>query len=68
MARSDIEEESLSDEIEDDESEPNGNHDVQTIQDVQEEKNINIYKMEGKEEKLPRPKEVAITDQKVLKS
>ena len=67
MARLDIEE-GLSDEIEDDESEPNGNHDVQAIQDVQEEKNINIYNMEGKEEKLPRPKEVAITDQKVLKS
>ena len=67
MARLDIEE-GLSDEIEDDESEPNGNHNVQAIQDVQEEKNINIYNMEGKEEKLPRPKEVAITDQKVLKS
>ena len=53
MARSDIEEESLSDEIEDDESEPNGNHDVQTIQDVQDERNVNIYNMEGKEEKLP---------------
>ena len=68
MARSDIEEESLSDEIEDDESEPNGNHDVQTIQDVQDERNVNICNMEGKEEKLPRPEKVAITDEKVLKS
>ena len=66
MARSDRE--GLSDEIEDDESEPNGNHDVQAIQDVQDEKNINIYNMEGNEEKLPQPKEVAITDEKVLKS
>ena len=66
MARSDRE--ALWDEIEDDESEPNGNHDVQAIQDVQDEKNINIYNMEGNEEKLPQPKEVAITDEKVLKS
>lgn len=66
MARSDRE--GLWDEIEDDESELNGNHDVQAIQDVQDEKNINIYNMEGNEEKLPQPKEVAITDEKVLKS
>ena len=66
MARSDRE--GLWDEIEDDESEPNGNHDVQAIQDVQDEKNINIYNMEGNEEKLPQPKEVAITHEKVLKS
>ena len=66
MARSDRE--GLWDEIEADESELNGNHDVQAIQDVQDEKNINIYNMEGNEEKLPQPKEVAITDEKVLKS
>ena len=68
MARLDIEEESLSDEIEDDESEPNGNRDFQAIQDVQDERNTNIYNMEGKEEKLPRPEKVEIADEKVLKS
>ena len=53
MASLDIEEESLPDEVEDNESEPNLNYNVQAIQDVQGERNINIYNMEGKEEKLP---------------
>ena len=62
-------EESLPDEIEeDDESEPNLNYDVQTFQDDQGEREIKIYNMEGKEEKLPQPKKVAITDKKVPKS
>ena len=52
MASLDIEEESLPDEVEDNESEPNLNYNVQAIQDVQGERNINIYNMEGKEEKL----------------
>ena len=53
MASLDIEEESLPDEVEDNESEPNLNYNIQAIQDVQGERNINIYNMEGKEEKLP---------------
>ena len=53
MASLDIEEESLPDEVEDNESEPNLNYNVQAIQDVQGERNINIYNMEGEEEKLP---------------
>ena len=69
MASSDIEEESLSDEIqEDDESEPNLNYNVQAIQDVQNERETKIYNMEGKEEKLLQTKKVAITDEKVPKS
>ena len=62
-------EESLPDEIEeDDESEPNLNYDVQAFQDDQGEREIKIYNMEGKEEKLSQPKKVAITDEKVTKS
>ena len=53
MANLDIEEESLPDEVEDNEFEPNLNYNVQAIQDVQGERNINLYNMEGKEEKLP---------------
>ena len=68
MASLDIEEESLPDEVEDNESKPNLNYNVQAIQDVQGERNINIYNVEGKEEKLPQPKKVAITDKKVPKS
>ena len=69
IASSDIEEESLPDEIEEDDgSEPNSNYDVQAIQDVQNEREIKIYNMEGKEEKLPQPKKVAITDEKVPES
>ena len=69
MASSDIEEESLPDEIEEDNgSEPNLNYDVQAIQDVQNEREIKICNMAGKEEKLPQPKKVAITDEKVPKS
>ena len=61
-------EESLPDEIEDDESKPNLNYDVQVFQDDQGEREIKIYNMEGKEEKLPQPKNVAITDERVTKS
>ena len=63
-------EESLPDETEEDnESEPNLNYDVQAFQDDQGEREIKfIYNMEGKEEKLPQPKKVAITDEKVPKS
>ena len=68
MANSDVEEKSLSDEIGDDEYEPNVNDDVQAIQDVQDERNIKICYMEGIEEKLLQPKKVAITDEKVPKS
>ena len=53
MVSSDIEEESLPDEVEENESEPNLNYNVQAIQGVQGERNINIYNMEGKDEKLP---------------
>ena len=52
MASLDKEEESLSDEIEDNEPEPHVNHNVQVIHDVQDGRNIKIYNMEGKEEKL----------------
>ena len=43
MASLDIEEESLPDEVEGNESELNLNYNVQAIQDVQGERNIKIY-------------------------
>lgn len=56
---------SLSDEIEDDESEPNEIDDAQAVQDVQDKRVIKIYNMEGKEEKLPQTKKDAVTNKKL---
>lgn len=67
MASLDIGEESLADEIEDDEPEPNVNHDVQAIQDVQDERKSKIYDIKGKKGKLPQPHKITITDKKVPK-
>ena len=68
MASSDREEESSPNETEDDESKSNLNNNAQAIQDAQGERNTNIYNRGGKERKMPQPKKVAITHEKVSKS
>ena len=67
---SDVEELTLSDEIEEEsetEQEENNNN-VEAIQDVPDQRILKICNKEGKVEKLPSPKKVAITDERQPKS